>query len=971
MDHSLEIELGCDERHRISATHTPATLVDSSFRHPQGSVAGVAPHRLDRLLSQARGGFLMVRFASAFPRMLGRGTASVLLVVLALIAGSPAASGRAMNGVARAASSGQVDVSRTRARPTIARAVNTAAPVARSNTAAPDARRSLATTAGGTIQFGVPTTFTVSTGGETAWMTFSGSVGMRVSMTTSMSGTGTWTAKILDPNGNLVASCSTNCNLGSNFIDTKTLSVAGLHTVQLTANVAGNATITLYNVPDDLALSTTPLSGNGAAVPITITTPGQNAVITFQGREGERLSWSHSDAISLYNTWLRKADTPNTPLVSCGTYCNGGSAFLEPFTLHVSPVPASDATYNVVFDPSYTWTGSKTIKLYDVPDDLAVSLIPTSATTSVSLPIDTPGQNAQITFPGYAGQVLSWTQTSTVPVYTTGLWLGVPPNTSLITSCGYSCNGYTGTLNPRSLTSSGTYRVVFNPSYSYKGSHTIALKLSPGLAVQITGLPYVGEVLTAVLGSATPPGDSYAYQWLRCDSSGGVCVELTGAIAMSYLVTDAESGKTLRVRVTAANGSGSTSILSEPSSVILPLIARWAPELRYAAVENYRADSPAEMTDNYNDYYTNKLQAGDESVIAAASPARLDPPNNQVPQLSLDFLDTTYHGTVFLADAADHIDELDNTGSVPSVAQPIDSQRMHGLPQYANRAYAQMWSDTATGEKIFQYWLFSYYNSKADPTIGVGEHEGDWEMVQVRVGANGAPIDATYAQHREAERCDWSRVEKSANDHPVVYVAVDSHASYFTPDNHDYLGGVETDWAPGDDPIRVVPSVVDISSNPGWVRWPGKWGGSGASPQGPHFQGDKSSQPFTWQADANSCSAPIRARALATAGRGRVLRTRVLPPLPDIKAKIEGKRVVVAYSFRTFPSGRDRRPWLLITAVKPAGNRYGPVTKHTLIRRREGRFSQPLGAGHGPFHLLVAVRAKSGVSNGTLKIPLR
>jgi putative transposase len=58
MDHSLEIELGCDERHRISGTHTPATLVDSSFRHPHAYaerwVRTVRADCLDHLLIVGR-----------------------------------------------------------------------------------------------------------------------------------------------------------------------------------------------------------------------------------------------------------------------------------------------------------------------------------------------------------------------------------------------------------------------------------------------------------------------------------------------------------------------------------------------------------------------------------------------------------------------------------------------------------------------------------------------------------------------------------------------------------------------------------------------------------------------------------------------------------------------------------------------------------------------------------------------------
>jgi hypothetical protein len=192
-----------------------------------------------------------------------------------------------------------------------------------------------ATTSGGTIAFGVATTFTISTVGETAWMTFTGSVGMRVSMKTSMSGL--WTSKILNPSGNVIASCKINCNGGTNFIDSTPLAVDGLYKVQLTSTSAGNGTITLYNVPADVTADTTPVSGGGASVPLTISTPGQNAAITFGGYAGERLSWAHfgsgSGQISVYSTTLGDFASPANQFASCGSQCNNGSGFLEPFVL--------------------------------------------------------------------------------------------------------------------------------------------------------------------------------------------------------------------------------------------------------------------------------------------------------------------------------------------------------------------------------------------------------------------------------------------------------------------------------------------------------------------------------------------------------------------------------------------------------------------------------------------------------------
>ena len=72
----------------------------------------------------------------------------------------------------------------------------------------------------------------------------------------------------------------------------------------------------------------------------------------------------------------------------------------------------------------------------------------------------------------------------------------------------------------------------------------------------ISGTAQVGQTLTASSGSwSGSPPISYAYQWRRCDSAGGACVDIAGATAASYVVSAADSGSTLRVRVAASNGA--------------------------------------------------------------------------------------------------------------------------------------------------------------------------------------------------------------------------------------------------------------------------------------------------------------------------------------------------------------------------------------------------------------------------------
>ena len=67
-----------------------------------------------------------------------------------------------------------------------------------------------------------------------------------------------------------------------------------------------------------------------------------------------------------------------------------------------------------------------------------------------------------------------------------------------------------------------------------------------------------GDGLTANTGSWTGSPTSYSYQWLRCAADGGGCVEIAGATASTFTVTDDDLGKTLRVRVRATNASGTS-----------------------------------------------------------------------------------------------------------------------------------------------------------------------------------------------------------------------------------------------------------------------------------------------------------------------------------------------------------------------------------------------------------------------------
>jgi thermitase len=87
----------------------------------------------------------------------------------------------------------------------------------------------------------------------------------------------------------------------------------------------------------------------------------------------------------------------------------------------------------------------------------------------------------------------------------------------------------------------------------------------------ISGNARSGEVLSASTGTWSGSPAGYAYQWLRCDSSGASCAAISSAAGQSYTLTAADVGSTVRVAVTASNSAGSSApATSAQTAVVQP-----------------------------------------------------------------------------------------------------------------------------------------------------------------------------------------------------------------------------------------------------------------------------------------------------------------------------------------------------------------------------------------------------------------
>jgi hypothetical protein len=289
-----------------------------------------------------------------------------------------------------------------------------------------------------------------------------------------------------------------------------------------------------------------------------------------------------------------------------------------------------------------------------------------------------------------------------------------------------------------------------------------------------------------------------------------------------------------------------------------------------------------------------------------------------------------------------------------------DTRRMQAKGHtFAGRIYGRV-VGAGDGGTWLQYWLFYYYNPKN--VRGVGKHEGDWEMVQVHLKADGKPDRATYAQHEFGEAQEWEEVE-TKDGHPIAYVGNLSHASYFKRGTRPYAMlrrylplGIDHAFGGKQEGPPQVPEGpeetprVELLPSESWPRWPGQWGsgehvflGQGDGPSSPEHQGEKWSNPDAF--DSHPRSRVLHAAGSAAYEIGKLF----YPQPPRVEsAAWDGDTLVVRYALQT--TWRRRTSQVLITVNEPDDPQLVLVTR--VIAKRDasgeerfqlrGRSGQPL-----------------------------
>jgi len=246
---------------------------------------------------------------------------------------------------------------------------------------------------------------------------------------------------------------------------------------------------------------------------------------------------------------------------------------------------------------------------------------------------------------------------------------------------------------------------------------------------------------------------------------------------------------------------------------IPPPLERYAPVLYLHPNEDYYTDS-IESVLNESDL---RLWDGGNETKILSTPTR-----NQ-----LSSYNTNYH-------------YLDMWNATPApfglffLAEHPDPDRFTGYPY---TVYGRQVEKTYQGDDyiVLQYWFFYPYN------YWLNCHEGDMERIQIICDkATETPQRVTFGQHHGGESVVWDTANISlvAETHPKVFVAVGSHSSWSNDGPHkvslftDYTSDAGTALFPADVSSSEITGVNttypytldDISSEPSWVNWLGKWG---------------------------------------------------------------------------------------------------------------------------------------------------
>jgi len=213
----------------------------------------------------------------------------------------------------------------------------------------------------GRVAVGGSTSLTLSTANKIGLIVFDGELGKRFSLnltnvTIGSSCCNTAEVAIYNPDGTLLVS-RLNFGRDGRFVGPFTLPATGTYTILIdpTGTNKGSATLTLYEVPDNVTGTLT--VNNPTPLLVTITTPGQNANLTFSGTIGQKVTVRiTNNTITSSGGVFVVLNDPNGFQVTAATSANSN------FNLPQQTLTAT-GTYSILINPFAAATGSLNIRV--------------------------------------------------------------------------------------------------------------------------------------------------------------------------------------------------------------------------------------------------------------------------------------------------------------------------------------------------------------------------------------------------------------------------------------------------------------------------------------------------------------------------------------------------------------------------------------------------------------------------------
>ena len=301
-------------------------------------------------------------------------------------------------------------------------------------------------------------------------------------------------------------------------------------------------------------------------------TPSSSPSLAGAATQGQQLTltpggpWSAPAPATVTNvtdTWCTAASPPPAPPTSC-TPLTGASS---PYTLQ-----ASDVGQYIYVQETATASDSSTATDYSNVVGPVVGP-PTNAGGSALPTIAGPPGVGQYLFVTHG----TWANSPTSYVDT---WYRCsPPAFTACTSTGVTTPYYQ--LVSGDIGDEIEVQEVASNQAGPSAAPAISLPTQPVVNVLVNSAPptiggtaRVGQVLTEAHGTWSPTPASYAYQWYRCNSTGGACVPITlNGSSQSYAPVTADLGAELQVSETATNAGGPVTAYSSPTSPVADVVS--------------------------------------------------------------------------------------------------------------------------------------------------------------------------------------------------------------------------------------------------------------------------------------------------------------------------------------------------------------------------------------------------------------